>query len=286
MLEDVEAVANLFAELRPEIVIHLAAQAGVRASLDTPRAFVDANVEGSFNVFEACRAHPPRHLLAASTSSVYAANRVVPFRETDPVLHPTTLYAATKLAMEAMAHAYAHLFGLPTTVFRFFTVYGPWGRPDMAPFRFVERIAAGEPIDVHNDGAMERDFTYVEDLVEAVVRLVGAVPPPVAERPPGAGTAGDSLSPIAPYRVVNVGLGQPVKLLDFIGAIERALDRRAVRNLRAMHPGEAVRTFANSDLLESLTGYRPSTQVETGIERFVAWYRAWHADAAPAAAAG
>ena len=266
MLEDAAAL-NAFAEPRPDIVVHLAAQAGVRYSLENPRAYVDANLVGTFNVLELARG--VRHLLLASTSSVYGANAAMPFRETDRTDHPLTLYAATKKAGEDMAHAYAHLWKTPTTAFRFFTVYGPWGRPDMALFKFVAATLRGEPIDVYGEGRMQRDFTYVDDLVEAVRRLIDL--PPVEGAPVG---LLDSLSPAAPYRVVNIGGGRPVGLLAFIDAVEGALGRKIERRLLPMQKGDVPATSAAPDLLRALTGYVPETDVETGVRAFVAWYRA------------
>jgi UDP-glucuronate 4-epimerase len=273
MLEDVDALARIFATGSFDAVIHLAAQAGVRYSLENPRAYVSANLVGTFNVLELCREHRPGHLLLASTSSVYGANTKMPFAEIDRTDHPLTLYAATKKSTEVMAHAYAHLWSIPTTAFRFFTVYGPWGRPDMALFRFTAAIIAGKPIDVHNRGNMERDFTYIDDLAEAVVRLLPVVPrAPV----PHADTDDASLSPAAPYRVVNIGAGRPVNLLAFIGEIERAVGKPAIRNDMPMQPGEVPGTFADSELLHRLTGYRPATPVGVGVPAFVAWYREYY----------
>jgi len=267
MLEDAPAVMACAQEARPDVVIHLAAQAGVRYSIENPRAYVDANLLGMFNVMEAVRACAPKHFLFASTSSVYGANAAMPFRETDRADHPLTLYAATKKAGEAMAHSYAHLWKIPTTGFRFFTVYGPWGRPDMALFKFVSASLAGEPIDVYGHGEMKRDFTYVADLVEAVTRLVECAPVEGASAGPM-----DSLSPAAPYRVVNVGGGNPVGLLDFIDEVERAL---GVPVLRDMQPGDVPQTYASADLLEALTGYRPATPLAEGVRAFVDWRRAY-----------
>ncbi|TVR08421.1 MAG: NAD-dependent epimerase/dehydratase family protein [Salinarimonadaceae bacterium] len=272
MLEDDAALARAFDEARPDAVIHLAAQAGVRYSIENPRAYIDANLVGTFNVMEGARRLKPAHFLAASTSSVYGANTLMPFAETHQTDHPLTLYAASKKANEAMLHSYAHLWDLPTTTFRFFTVYGPWGRPDMALFKFVKGILEGAPIDVYGEGAMQRDFTYIDDLVEAIVRLIDA-PPRKGE--PVAGVE-DSLSPAAPYRVVNIGGGQPVGLLPFIETIERELGRTAIRNMMPMQQGDVRETVASADLLEALTGYRPSTSVEEGVRAFVAWYREYH----------
>ena len=255
-------------EGRPDVIVHLAAQAGVRYSLENPRAYVDANLLGTFNVMEAAKAAGVRHFLLASTSSVYGANTAMPFRETDRTDHPMTLYAATKKATEDMAHSYAHLWKIPTTAFRFFTVYGPWGRPDMALFKFVKAALAGEAIEVYGHGRMQRDFTYIDDLVEAVCRLIGAPPvegAPVAEI--------DSLSPAAPYRAVNIGGGQPVGLLPFIAAIETALETPIEKRMLDMQKGDVPATWASADLLRALTGYVPSTRVEEGVAAFVAWYR-------------
>ena len=269
MLEDKDAIARVGEETLPEVIVHLAAQAGVRYSLENPRAYVDSNLVGTFNIMEMARTHKVSHLMLASTSSAYGANAKIPFAETDKADHPLTLYAATKKATEAMTHSYAHLWDIPTTAFRFFTVYGPWGRPDMAPSKFIKAILEGQPIDVYNHGQMSRDFTYIDDLVEGVVRLMAT--PPVKGQP--AFGAEDSLSPVAPWRLVNIGCGQPVQLLDFIAEIERALGRSAVQNLMPMQPGDVPAAWANSDLLEALTGYRPSTPISVGVAALCAWYR-------------
>ncbi|MDE3174656.1 MAG: NAD-dependent epimerase/dehydratase family protein, partial [Pseudomonadota bacterium] len=248
MLED---GADAFAET-PDAIVHLAAQAGVRYSLENPRAYVDSNLLGTYNVMELARSRAVRHFLLASTSSVYGANTAMPFRETDRTDHPLTLYAATKKATEDMAHSYAHLWKIPTTAFRFFTVYGPWGRPDMALFKFVAATLKSEPIEVYGRGEMKRDFTYIDDLVEAVRRLI--------DLPPREGFAVgpvDSLSPAAPYRVVNIGGGQPFGLLPFIDAIERALGLPIQRRLLEMQKGDVPATWAAPDLLRALTGYVP-----------------------------
>ena len=268
MLET-DALADFVKARAPDIVVHLAAQAGVRYSLENPRAYVDANLVGTYNVLEAARG--VRHLLLASTSSVYGANSKTPFAETDRADHPLTLYAATKKAGEDMAHAYAHLWKTPTTAFRFFTVYGPGGRPDMALFKFVAATLRGEPIDVYGHGRMQRDFTYIDDLVEAVVRLIDAPPREGAPVSPQ-----DSVSPSAPYRVVNIGGGQPVGLLPFIDAVERALGRPIERRMLPMQKGDVPTTFAAPDLLRALTGYAPATDVETGVQAFVDWYRGYY----------
>ena len=267
-------LARIFADEQPDIVIHLAAQAGVRHSIDHPRSYLESNLVGTFELLEAARAHPPQHMLLASTSSAYGANTEMPYRETMKADHPLSFYAATKKATEAMAHSYAHLFDLPVTMFRFFTVYGPWGRPDMALFKFTKAMLEGEPIDVYNHGEMMRDFTYVEDLVEAVRRLIDT--PPM--RPTAAGdiAEGDSLSPVAPWRVVNIGNSQPVQLGDMIGAIEDALGIKAKRNLMPMQPGDVPATWADAELLRTLTGYVPQTDIREGVQRFVAWYRDYY----------
>lgn len=270
MLEDEIALSKAAALAAPDIIIHLAAQAGVRYSLDHPRAYVDSNLIGTFNVMELARTLKPRHFLLASTSSIYGGNAEMPFMETARSDHPLTFYAATKKATEDMAHAYAHLWQVPTTAFRFFTVYGPWGRPDMALFKFVEAALAGKAIDVYGHGQMQRDFTYIDDLVEAMMRL--AALPPVAGQPIG---PLDSLSPVAPYRVVNIAGGTPVNLLDFINEIERALGVRIQRNFVDLQKGDVPATYAAADLLEALTGYRPSTPVSVGIAAFVDWYRTY-----------
>ena len=267
-------LARIFADEQPDIVIHLAAQAGVRHSIDHPRSYLESNLVGTFELLEAARAHPPQHMLLASTSSAYGANTEMPYRETMKADHPLSFYAATKKATEAMAHSYAHLFDLPVTMFRFFTVYGPWGRPDMALFKFTRAMLEGEPIDVYNHGEMMRDFTYVEDLAEAVRRLVDA--PPVRPQGPGDIAEGDSLSPVAPWRVVNIGNSQPVQLGDMIGAIEDALGIKAKRNLMPMQPGDVPATWADAELLRTLTGYVPQTDIREGVQRFVAWYRDYY----------
>ena len=271
MLEDMAALARVFAEEKPDIVIHLAGQAGVRYSLENPRAYVDSNFVGTFNLLDCLREHPVQHFMFASTSSVYGANDSIPFRETDRADHPLTIYAASKKAVESLLHSHAHLHGLPTTAFRFFTVYGPWGRPDMAFFKFTKAILQGAPIDVYNHGDLARDFTYVDDLVDSIMRLVPCVPrqgAPIGDL--------DSLSPIAPFRIVNIGAGQPVQLNDFIAEIERATGSVAKRNNLPMQKGDVPRTFADASLLRALTDYVPTTPLREGIEKFVAWYREYY----------
>lgn len=281
LLEDKDLLSATIAGFRPDIIVHLAAQAGVRYSLENPRAYVDTNVVGTFNVMECAREAKVAHLLMASTSSVYGANDTMPFRETDKADTPLTIYAATKKATEAMAHCYAHLWSVPTTMFRFFTVYGPWGRPDMAYFKFASAIVEGRPIDIYNHGDMKRDFTFVDDLVWAI-RLLIDVPPAL----PGqreAAVEGDSLSAAAPYRVVNIGNSQPVDLLNFIEEIETALGRKAIRNYLPMQPGDVPATWADASLLQRLTGYRPRTEVAEGVGRFVDWFLDYQRMARPAA---
>lgn len=274
MVEDFESLRTLMLDERPEVIVHLAAQAGVRYSLENPRAYVDANVTGTFNVMECARELGVQHLLTASTSSVYGANTDLPYREVDQCDHPLTFYAATKKANEAMAHSYAHLWNLPTTMFRFFTVYGPWGRPDMAFFKFTRSVIEGSPIDVYNNGEMYRDFTFITDLVRAIRLLIDIVP----ERPVSAESIApnDSLSPVAPFRVVNIGNGDKVPLLDFIVAIEEACGRDAVKNFMPMQKGDVPATWADTTLLQELTGYRPQTGIREGIRQFVAWYRDYY----------
>ena len=272
MLEDMAGLATIADDAKPEVIVHLAGQAGVRYSLENPRAYVDSNLTGTFNVMELARTHAVKHLLLASTSSVYGANEAMPFGETDRADHPLTLYAATKKAGELMSHSYSHLWRIPTTAFRFFTVYGPWGRPDMALFKFVDAMLKGEPIDVYNNGDMARDFTYIDDLVESIARLIDAVP---AEGQPAAGAI-DSLSPAAPWRAVNIGLGAPVRLDDFIAEVERVVGRQAIRNNLPMQAGDVPSTFADAGLLQALTGYRPTTTVAEGVAAFWAWYRDYY----------
>jgi UDP-glucuronate 4-epimerase len=274
MLEDFDRLRALALGEKPDVIVHLAAQAGVRYSLENPRAYVHANLTGAFNVMECARELQVGHLLMASTSSVYGANTEMPFSEMHKVDTPLTLYAATKKANEAMAHSYAHLWNLPTTMFRFFTVYGPWGRPDMALFKFTRGILEGTPIDIYNDGEMYRDFTYVSDLVRGIRLLIDAAP----VRPDSADdiAEGDSLSPVAPFRTVNIGNGDKVRLLDFITAIEAECGREAVRNYLPIQPGDVPATWADASLLRTLTGYSPQTPFREGVARFVAWYRDYY----------
>lgn len=273
MLEDQERFDALADEFQPDVIVHLAAQAGVRYSLENPRAYLDSNVIGTFNVMEAARRLKVKHLLMASTSSVYGANTEMPFTETEKADTQLTIYAATKKANESMAHAYAHLWNIPTTMFRFFTVYGTWGRPDLALYKFVSAILEDRPIDIYNHGDMYRDFTYVDDLVRGIRLLIDAVP----VRPEdGVVPEGDSLSPVAPYRVVNIGNSEKVPLLDFVDAIEEVLGKKAIRNYMPMQMGDVPATWADASLLLHLTGYTPKTGFRDGIARFVEWYRDYY----------
>jgi UDP-glucuronate 4-epimerase len=274
MLEDQVLLDRVADDFAPEVIVHLAAQAGVRYSLEDPRAYLDANVIGTFTVMEAARRLGVDHLLMASTSSVYGANEDMPFSELEKADTQLTIYAATKKANESMGHAYAHLWGLPTTMFRFFTVYGPWGRPDLALYKFVDAILDDRPIDIYNNGDMYRDFTYVDDLVRSIRLLIDALPPPPADREDA--IEGDSLSPAAPFRIVNIGNADKVRLLDFIDAIEEALGRRAIRNYMPMQKGDVPATWADTALLRRLTGYRPQTDFREGIAKFVGWYREYY----------
>ena len=273
-LEDRAAVDQAFADFQPQRVVNLAAQAGVRYSLENPRAYVDSNLVGFINILEACRSGKVEHLVYASSSSVYGANRKLPFSVRDAVDHPVSLYAATKKANELMAHTYSHLYGLPTTGLRFFTVYGPWGRPDMALFLFTRKILAGEPIDVFNYGKHTRDFTYIDDIVEGVMRSldhVAAPDPGFDALAPNTGTSS------APFRVYNIGNHRPVELNRYIEIIEKCIGRRAEKILKPLQPGDVPDTYADVEELMRDTGYSPSTPVEVGVQRFVEWYRSYYA---------
>ena len=273
-LADREATAAVFARERPERVIHLAAQAGVRYSLDHPLAYADSNLVGHLNVLEGCRRTEVRHLLYASSSSVYGLNQRTPFSTSDRTDHPVSLNAATKKANELMSHSYAHLYGLPTTGLRFFTVYGPWGRPDMAYFKFTRAILEDRPIDVYNNGEMRRDFTYIDDIVEGIMRLAPLAPEANAAWTVETGAPSESS---APYRVVNIGNSQPEPLMRFIRELEQALGRKARLNMLPLQPGDVLETVADTSSLEALTGFRPHTDLPVGLARFVAWYREFHA---------
>jgi UDP-glucuronate 4-epimerase len=269
MLEDNDKFDLTANKFKPDVIVHLAAQAGVRYSLDNPRAYINSNIIGTFNVMEAAKKNKIKHLLMASTSSVYGANLQMPFKETEKTDTQLTIYAATKKANESMAHSYAHLWNIPTTMFRFFTVYGPWGRPDMALHKFVKGIIEGKPIDIYNKGEMSRDFTYVDDLVQGIRLLIDAIP----TRPTsGVIPKGDSLSPVAPYRVVNIGNSNKIKLLDFIIAIEDTLGKKAIRNYMPMQIGDVPETWADTSLLQSLTSYKSKKDFKDGITHFIEWY--------------
>jgi UDP-glucuronate 4-epimerase len=270
-LEGQDILNDTVRKFAPDVIVHLAAQAGVRYSLENPRAYIDSNIVGTFNIIEAARKQNVKHLLMASTSSVYGANKLMPFCETEKVASPLTLYAATKHANESMGHAYAHLYGLPITMFRFFTVYGPWGRPDMALFKFTENILKDKPIDIFNQGDMYRDFTYVTDLVQAISLLIQKIP---NQNLPTSKI--DSISDVAPFRVVNIGNSTKVRLLDFIEVIEKQLGIKAKRNYLPMQMGDVPATWADANLLEELTGYRPQTSIEEGVAQFVEWYRNYY----------
>jgi UDP-glucuronate 4-epimerase len=272
-LADRDGMAALFAEHRFPYVVHLGAQAGVRYSLSNPQAYVDANLNGFANILEGCRHNGCRHLLYASSSSVYGANTRMPFSVHDNVDHPLSFYGATKKANELMAHAYAHLYRLPTTGLRFFTVYGPWGRPDMAMWLFTAAIIAGEPIKIFNNGKMKRDFTYIDDVVEAVVRLVDRAPSANAN---WSGNAPDPSSSNAPWRIYNIGNNSPVELLEVISVIEQAIGKKAKRELLPMQPGDVPATYADVDDLMRDVGFRPATPIAEGVAHFVEWFRAYH----------
>lgn len=272
-LADRQATAELFANHRPERVLHMAAQPGVRYSIDHPHAYAASNLTAFLNVLEGCRALGVSHLVFASSSSVYGGNERMPFSVHHPADHPVSLYAATKRANELMAHTYAHLYGIPATGLRFFTVYGPWGRPDMAPIKFANAISLGRPIDIYNGGEMRRDFTYIDDIVEGVLRVLEVIPAPcdapIASEDP-------ALSPVAPYRMYNIGNGQPVDLMRFIAILEDALGRTAEMNMMPMQPGDVKETWADTVDLEAATGWKPRIAIEEGVKRFVDWYRDYY----------
>lgn len=268
-IEDRVGVAALFAHTQPQRVVNLAAQAGVRYSIINPMAYIDTNLLGFGNILEGCRHHGVEHLVYASSSSVYGANQAMPFSVHHNVDHPLSLYAATKKANELMAHTYSHLYQLPTTGLRFFTVYGPWGRPDMALFKFTQAILAGQPIDVYNHGAHRRDFTYIDDIVEGIIRVLDQVPQP---NPAWTGMQPDAATSAAPYRLYNIGNHEPVELMDYIRFLEQALGRKATLNLLPLQPGDVPDTYADIEDLATATGYRPTTPVATGVARFVDWY--------------
>ena len=272
-VEDRNAMASLFAEEKPDRVIHLAAQAGVRYSLENPHAYIDANLQGFVNILEGCRHNNIEHLVYASSSSVYGGNEQMPFSEHHSVDHPVSLYAATKKANELMAHTYSHLYGLPTTGLRFFTVYGPWGRPDMAPIKFARAITRGDAIDVYNSGEMARDFTYIDDIVEGVILVLDKVAEPNPDFDP---LKPDPQTSAAPFRVFNIGNGAPTPLMDYIGALEAALGITAKKNMMPMQPGDVPATSADTSELFKWVGFAPNTDVRDGVKRFVEWYLAYH----------
>ncbi|MFV0487551.1 MAG: NAD-dependent epimerase [Vibrio fluvialis] len=272
-IADREAIADLFAAEQFDKVIHLAAQAGVRYSIDNPMSYADSNLVGHLTILEGCRHHKIKHLVYASSSSVYGLNRKTPFNTSDSVDHPISLYAATKKSNELMAHTYSHLYGVPTTGLRFFTVYGPWGRPDMALFKFTKAIINGDAIDVYNNGDMMRDFTYIDDIVEGILRIKDVVPEPNAEWSVEAGSPATSS---APYRVYNIGHGSPVKLMDYIKALESALGIEAKKNMLPMQPGDVYVTYADTQDLFNATQYKPQIGVEQGVANFVKWYKEFY----------
>ena len=272
-LEDGEELMKLFAAEQPRVVVNLAAQAGVRYSLENPAAYIQSNLVGFGHILEGCRHHSVENLVYASSSSVYGGNRNLPFHEQQPVNHPVSLYAASKKANELMAHTYSHLYGLPATGLRFFTVYGPWGRPDMAPMLFAKAILAGDPIKVFNHGKMKRDFTYIDDIVEGVMRC--------CDKPATANPEFDPLQPdpataAAPHRVFNIGNGQPTALLRFVEVMEQALGKAAIKDFQPMQPGDVVATAADTRALDDWVGFRPSTPIEEGVDRFAHWYREFY----------
>ena len=278
-LADKAALSGLFEKSSFEYVVNLAAQAGVRYSLTNPEAYVSSNLIGFGNILEACRHHPVKHLVYASSSSVYGSNTKLPFSVHDNVDHPVSLYAATKKASELMAHTYSHLFRIPTTGLRFFTVYGPWGRPDMAAFLFVKAMLEGKPIDVFNHGKMRRDFTYIDDIVEGVVRVLFT---PAQPDPSWTGDRPDPATSNAPYRLFNIGNHQPVDLMELIRILERILERKALLNFKEMQPGDVVATYADVEALTEAVGFAPSTPLEEGLTRFAAWYQEYMKARSPA----
>ena len=273
MLEDQKNLEQLFDKYQPEFIVHLAAQAGVRYSLENPRSYLDSNIIGTFNVMEMAKKYQVRHILMASTSSVYGSNTDMPFVETSKADTQLTIYAATKKATESMAHAYAHLWNLPTTMVRFFTVYGPWGRPDMALYKFVSAILDDKPIDIFNQGKMYRDFTYIDDLVLSIRKLINVVPHLQKERQV---KTRDSLSEAAPFRIVNIGNSKKIKLLDFIEAIENVLQKKAIRNYMPIQKGDVPETWSDTSLLDTLIDYHPETDFKEGITKFIEWYKNYY----------
>ena len=268
MLENQEALDNAITSFKPEVIIHLAAQAGVRYSIENPRAYLSSNISGTFNVIESAHKVNVNHFIIASSSSVYGANTKIPYREIDKTETQLSVYAATKKSTESIAHSYSNIWKLPITMLRFFTVYGPWGRPDMALFKFTKSIIKGEPIDIYNNGEMYRDFTYIDDIVKGIIALT-SVPPKNEVNI----DKNDSLSPVAPFRIVNIGNSNQVKLLDFVEAIESYIGKKATRNYMPIQKGDVPATWANTELLKKLTGYAPRTNIKTGIKNFIDWYK-------------
>lgn len=276
--EKVEApniLMNLFKEEKPDVVIHLAAQAGVRYSIENPRAYLESNINGTFELLEAARAYPPKHMLLASTSSAYGASGKMPYQEVDKADYQVSFYAATKKSTENMAHSYSHLFNLPITMFRFFTVYGPWGRPDMAPLKFAAKIFDEKPIDIYNFGKMKRDFTYIDDITKSILSLIKIVPARLSDTE-GRKSSGLSLSPVAPFRVVNIGNEAPRDLMDFIEILEREIGKAAIKNFKEMQDGDVMQTYASNAVLFGLTGYKPTTSLEAGLQQMIKWYRDYY----------
>ena len=271
ILENQEVLDKIITDFRPEIIVHLAAQAGVRYSVEQPRTYLSSNITGTFNIIEAAHKVKVKHLIIASSSSVYGANKDIPYREIDKAQTQLSIYAATKKSTESIAHSYSNIWRLPITMLRFFTVYGPWGRPDMALFKFTKGIINGEPIDIYNNGEMYRDFTYIDDIVKGIIDLT-TVPPKEEKNI----DKNDSLSPVAPFRIVNIGNSNQVKLLDFVEAIESYLGKKAIRNYMPMQQGDVSATWANTDLLKKLTGYAPKTEIKVGIKKFIDWYLSYY----------
>lgn len=272
-IESIDLLNDLFSDKRPSLVIHLAAQAGVRFSLNNPESYLESNLKGSFAVLEAARNYKPKHLMIASSSSVYGANPTLPLKENDKTDNQISFYAATKKAIENMAHSYSHIHDIPITIMRLFSVYGPWNRPDMALFKFTESILKGKPIDVYNHGNMQRDFIYIEDLIEAIYILTSCIP---SIQRDGLVNSFDSISPVAPFRIVNIGNSKAIKICDYIEEIEKALKMKAKKNLIPIQDGDMENTCADIKLLENLTGYRPSTPISVGISKFIRWYKNYY----------
>jgi len=274
LIQNATLLNKIFIKYEPNIVIHLAAQAGVRYSIENPMSYVESNLIGTFQILEIARKYKPGHLVMASTSSVYGSNKDYPLNENQKINTPISFYAATKISNEAMAHSYSHLYEIPITMFRFFTVYGPWGRPDMALFKFTRNILLDEPIDVYNSGNMQRDFTYVDDLVKAIFLLTSREPIKVNERKEI--IQNDNISPVAPFRVVNIGNANPINLLDFIKELENILGKDAKKNFLTMQDGDVEKTHSDINLLRALTGFEPKTNIHEGISKFVKWYRSYY----------